>query len=150
MSCDLKNQVQEDMKSAMRAKEVLRLSTIRMLLAAIKQIEIDDRKVLTDSDVELIIIKMIKQRRDSHQQFQAAGRDQLAEKEQAEIVILETYLPEPLSTAEVEQLISDAINNIGASSMRDMGKVMAELKPIMQGRTDMSQVSRQVKEKLEG
>ena len=150
MTTDLKTTIQEDMKSAMRAKQTLRLGTIRMLKAAIKKEEIDRQVTLSDSDIELIIIKMIKQRKDSEQQFLAANRQELAEKEQSEIQVLQEYLPEPLSPDEVNSIISEAIKATGATSMQDMGKVIGKIRPDLQGKADMSQVSQLVKEKLQG
>ena len=136
------------MKDAMRAKDTLRLGTIRMLTAAIKQREVDDRIELKDSDVLSILNKMIKQRRDAEQQFRAANRLDLAEKEAQETIILSTYLPEQLDQAAITTAIENAIKTSGASSMKDMGKVMAILKPALQGRVDFSEVSKQVKEQL--
>ena len=150
MTTNLKTTIQEDMKSAMRAKQTLRLGTIRMLKAAIKKEEIDRQVTLSDSDIELIIIKMIKQRKDSEQQFLAANRQELAEKEQSEIQVLQEYLPEPLSPEEVNSIISEAIKATGATSMQDMGKVIGKIRPDLQGKADMSQVSQLVKEKLQG
>lgn len=145
----LKQQIQNDMKEAMRAKETLRLGTIRMLLAAIKQYEIDGKMALDDSATLAIINKMIKQRRDSIQQFTDAGRDELAEKEQQEIDVLQHYLPEPLSQADIDQAIQEALQQTAASSMKEMGKVMAILKPQLEGRADLAKVSAIIKEKLQ-
>ena len=132
----------------MRAKEKLRLSTIRMTLAAVKQREIDERIELNDDDVLAIITKLVKQRKDSFTQFTEAGRDDLAANEQAEIEVLQTFLPQALSDAEIEAMIAEAVSASGASGMADMGKVMGQLKPKMQGRADMGAVSAKVKAAL--
>ena len=144
----LKARITDDMKTAMRAKEAARLGTIRLLLAAIKQKEIDERIELDDAAVSSIVEKLIKQRRDSISQFQAAGRDDLVAAEQAELVILQAYLPEPLSIAEVEAAVAAAIAESGAASAKDMGKVMGLLKPRLAGRADMGQVSALIKARL--
>ena len=146
----LKDQITEDMKTAMRAKDVDRLGTIRMLLAGIKQREVDERIALTDSDVLAIVDKQIKQRKDSITAFDGAGRTELADKERAEIVVLTTYLPVQLTAAEVDAQITSAVAQSGAKSGADMGKVMAILKPALAGKTDMSKVSALVKIKLQG
>ena len=146
----LKDQITEDMKTAMRAKEVDRLGTIRMLLAAIKQREVDERIVLSDSDVLAIVDRQIKQRKDSITAFDGAGRTELADKERAEIVVLTTYLPAQLTAAEVDSAITAAVAQSGAKSGADMGKVMTILKPVLAGKTDMSKVSALVKIKLQG
>ena len=141
----LQSQIQSDMVAAMREKDSLRLGTIRLLRAAIKQIEIDQQTTLDDDAVLTVINKMVKQRRDSIEQFNKAGRTELAEKEQSEIDILHTYLPEQLSEAEIEAAVKAAIEETGASSMKDMGKLMGILKPKLTGRADMSQVSQKIK-----
>ena len=146
----LKSQVVEDMKTAMRAKDAARLSTIRMLLAAIKQREVDERIELTDADVLTIIDKMIKQRRDSITQFEAGKREDLAAIERAEVALLEDYMPARLADAEIDALIADAIASTGASGIAGMGKVMALLKPKLAGRADMGAVSARIKAKLAG
>jgi uncharacterized protein YqeY len=146
----LKLRITDDMKAAMRAKETARLGTIRLLLAAIKQKEVDERIELDDAAVSSIVEKLIKQRKDSISQFQSAGRDDLVAAEQAELVVLQTYLPEQLSAAEVEAAVSVAIAESGASSARDMGKVMGLLKPRLAGRADMGQVSALIKARLAG
>lgn len=146
----LKARITEDMKSAMRAKETLRLSTIRLLLAAIKQREVDERIELDDAAISSIIEKLIKQRRDSISQFQTAGRQDLVDGEQAELTILQAYLPEPLSPAEVDAAVGAAVAESGASSVKDMGKVMGLLKIRLAGRADMGQVSTLIKAKLAG
>ena len=144
----LKSRVVEDMKTAMRAKDAARLSTIRMLLAAIKQREVDERIELTDADVLAIIEKMIKQRRDSIVQFEAGKRDDLVATERAEIDVLAAYLPERLADAEIDALIAEAITSTGAAGMAGMGKVMAAIKPKVAGRADMGAVSARIKAKL--
>ncbi|MET0681804.1 MAG: GatB/YqeY domain-containing protein [Casimicrobiaceae bacterium] len=146
----LKSQVVEDMKTAMRAKDAARLSTIRMLLAAIKQREVDERIELTDADVLAIIDKMIKQRRDSIAQFEAGKREDLVAAERAEIAVLAAYMPERLADAEIDALIADAIASTGAAGIAGMGKVMAALKPKLAGRADMGAVSARIKAKLAG
>jgi uncharacterized protein YqeY len=144
----LKARVTDDMKTAMRAKDTLRLGTIRLLLAAIKQREVDERIELDDAMVSAIVEKLIKQRKDSISQFQAAGRDDLVNAEQAELLVLQAYLPEQLSAAEVEAAVATAIAESGAASAKDMGKVMALLKPRLAGRADMGQVSALIKNRL--
>ena len=147
---ELKNKITEDMKTAMRAKDTARLGTVRLLLAAMKQKEVDERVVLSDADVLAIIDKMVKQRRESIAQFEKAGRTDLADGEKAEIVVLSTYLPQQLSEAEVGQASAAAIAESGASGAKDMGKVMGLLKSRLAGRTDMGKVSGLVKAKLLG
>ena len=146
----LKARITDDMKTAMRAKEMARLGTIRLLLAAIKQREVDERIELDDAAVSSIVEKLIKQRKDSISQFQVAGRDDLVAAEQAELVVLQAYLPEQLSAAEVEAAVAAAIAESGASSAKDMGKVMGLLKPRLAGRADMGQVSALIKTRLAG
>jgi uncharacterized protein YqeY len=144
----LKAKITDDMKAAMRAHEAARLSTIRMLLAAIKQREVDERIELTDADVLSIIDKMIKQRRDSVSQFEAGKREDLAAAERAEIVVLQGYMPAQLSEAEIDALIAEAIAATGAAGMAGMGKVMGMLKPKLAGRADMGAVSAKIKARL--
>jgi uncharacterized protein YqeY len=144
----LKARITDDMKTAMRAKEMARLGTIRLLLADIKQREVDERIELDDAAVSSIVEKLIKQRKDSISQFQVAGRDDLVAAEQAELVVLQAYLPEQLSAAEVEAAVATAIAESGASSAKDMGKVMGLLKPRLAGRADMGQVSALIKARL--
>lgn len=144
----LKERITEDMKSAMRAGEKERLGTIRLALAAIKQREVDERITLDDGQVLAVLEKMIKQRKEAITQFQAGGRADLVAKESAEVSLLETYLPARLSDAELDALIADAIASAGATSAKDMGKVMALVKSQAQGRADMGVVSARVKEKL--
>ncbi len=146
----LKERVTEDMKVAMRAKETARLSTIRMLLAAAKQREVDERITLSDADVLAIIDKMIKQRRDSITQFEAGGRADLAATERAEIDVLSAYLPSQLSEAEIDALMDAAIASTGAAGVAGMGKVMAALKPQVAGRADVGKVSARLKARLAG
>ena len=147
---ELKNKITEDMKAAMRAKDTARLGTVRLLLSAMKQKEVDERVVLTDADVLAIIDKMVKQRRESIAQFEKAGRKDLADGEKAEIAVLSAYLPQQLSEAEVDAAIAAAIAEAGAVGAKDMGKVMGLLKSRLAGRTDMGKVSGLVKAKLTG
>ncbi|MDD2776106.1 MAG: GatB/YqeY domain-containing protein [Gallionella sp.] len=144
----LKQQITDDMKSAMRAKETARLGAIRLLLAAMKQREVDERIELTDTDIIAIIEKMNKQRRDSINQYEAAGRQELADVEKFEMTVLQNYLPQPLSEAEVMAEIDAAIAATGAVSAQDMGKVMAMVKPKFVGRADMGKVSGWIKARL--
>ena len=144
----LKERITEDMKNAMRAGEKERLGTIRLALAAIKQREVDERITLDDTQVLAVLEKMIKQRREAITQFQAGGRADLVAKESAEVTLLEAYLPARLSDAELDELIVSAIASTGATSAKDMGKVMALVKSQSQGRADMGAVSARVKEKL--
>ena len=141
-------QLKSAQKDAMRAKEKLRLGTIRMALAAVKQREVDERITLTDSDVIALLTKMVKQRKDAATQFADAGRQELADKELAEIEILNDFLPTPLTEEELESLLAAAIEQTGASGMQDMGKVMGMLKPQVQGRTDMGKLSGIIKGRL--
>ncbi len=138
------------MKAAMRARDSARLSTVRLLLAAMKQKEVDERIELADADVLAIIEKMIKQRRESIGQFEKASRQDLADKEKAEIAVLSAYLPQKMGDAEVAAAIAAAVSETGASGIKDMGKVMALLKPRLAGRADMGQVSALVKSRLSG
>jgi uncharacterized protein len=144
----LKDRITEDMKSAMRAGEKERLGAIRLALAAIKQREIDERITLDDGQVLSVLEKMIKQRREAITQFESGGRADLVAKESAEIKVLQQYLPAPLSDAEIEALIAEAVAATGAASMKDMGKVMAAVKPKAQGRTDMGALSARIKQRL--
>jgi len=144
----LRQRIESDMKTAMRAKDKERLGTIRLILAAIKQREIDERITLGDTDILAVLDKMIKQRRDSITQFEQAGRQELADKEAAEVAVIQEYLPAALSDNEVDDLIAEAMTASGAASPQDIGKIMALLKPKLQGRADMGLVSRKVKEKL--
>jgi uncharacterized protein YqeY len=148
----LKARITEDMKAAMRAKDTARLSTIRLLLAAIKQREVDERRDMSDTDVAVIIDKMVKQRRDSITQFEAGKRQDLADLEKAEVTVLKTYMPQQLTDVEIEAEIAVAIAAVHAagapSGPAAMGKVMAELKGKLAGRADMTAVSAKVKAKL--
>jgi uncharacterized protein len=144
----LKDRITEDMKTAMRAGEKDRLATIRLALAAIKQREVDERITLDDTQVLAVLEKMIKQRREAVVQFEAGKRQDLVAKENAEIAVLKGYLPEQMSEAELDALIAAAIASTGATSIKDMGKVMAAVKPKAQGRADMGAVSARIKQKL--
>ena len=144
----LKNRITDDMKTAMRARDAARLSTIRLLLAAMKQKEVDERVELSDADVVTIIDKMIKQRRESIVQFDAGGRPELAAAERSEIAVLQEYMPQPLSDAEIDRLIAAAIASAGVAGPSAMGKVMGALKTELTGRADMTQVAARVKARL--
>ncbi|MGT4068053.1 UNVERIFIED_CONTAM: GatB/YqeY domain-containing protein [Aeromonas hydrophila] len=144
----LKDQLKDQQKLAMLAKDKARLGAIRLLMAEIKQREVDTRVELNDEDILAVVTKMVKQRRDSISQFEAAGRQDLADKESAEIVVLQEFLPQQLTAAEIAALIEQAIAESGAAVMADMGKVMAVLKPKIQGRADVGAVSAQVKTRL--
>ncbi len=144
----LKQQITEDMKTAMRAKETARLGAIRLLLAAIKQREVDERIELTDADVIAVIDKMLKQRRDSIIQFEAAGRQELVDAEKFEVTVLQAYMPQAMDEAEVLAAVMEAIAASGAKSPQEMGKVIALLKPKLAGRADMGKVSALVKARL--
>ncbi|HHI94104.1 MAG TPA: GatB/YqeY domain-containing protein [Gammaproteobacteria bacterium] len=146
----LKQRLTEDMKAAMRSKDKPRLGVVRLVLAAIKQREVDERIDLDDAQVLAVLDKMVKQRRDSVKQFEEAGRQELADQENYEISILQDYLPAALGEAELDTLIAAAIDSAGAESMKDMGKVMAVLKPQVQGRADMGAVSQRIKSRLGG
>ena len=148
VTAGLRQRVESDMKAAMRAKDKDRLGTLRLILAAIKQREIDERITLSPADILAVLDKMIKQRRDSIAQFQQAGRQDLADKETAEVAVIQEYMPAALSETEVDDVIAEAIAASGASSPQDIGKIMGLLKPRLQGRADMGLVSRKVKEKL--
>jgi uncharacterized protein len=144
----LKQQITEDMKTAMRAKDAARLGTIRLLLAAMKQREVDERIELSDADVLFIIDKMIKQRRDSIAQFEAAGRQDLVDAEKFETSVLQGYMPQQMSEAEIASAVEDAVVASGAKSPQEMGKAIALLKPKLAGRADMGKVSALVKARL--
>ncbi len=144
----LKDKIKEDMKTAMREKASARLETIRMLLAAIQRREVDERITLDDIQVLAVIEKLVKQGQESIDQFTQGGRADLADKEKRELALYKSYLPEPLSAAEVDKLIAAAIQESGAVSIKDMGKVVASLKSRLQGRADMGKVSAKVKEIL--
>lgn len=144
----LKDRITEDMKTAMRARETQRLGTIRLLLAAIKQREVDERISLDDAAVLALVEKLIKQRRDSIEQFSKAARTDLVEQERAELAVLNEYMPAPLSESEVDAAITAALDESGAAGMQDMGRVMALLKPRLAGRADIGAVSARVKAAL--
>lgn len=144
----LKTRISEDVKQAMRARDKARLSVLRQIGAAIKQIEVDERVVLDDSGVTAVLDKMAKQRRESLEQYTSAGRDDLAAQERFELEILGEYLPEPLDEAALTALIDEVIASSGAAGMQDMGRVMGELKPRVQGRADMKAVSAAVRSRL--
>ena len=144
----LKTRITDDMKAAMRAREAARLSTIRLILAAIKQREVDERKELTDADVVAVLDKMAKQRKDSITQFEAGNRMDLADAERAELALLLDYLPQRLSDAEIDAAIDAAITRTGAAGAAGMGKVMGVLKSELAGRADLSAVSARVKARL--
>ncbi len=147
-STRLKERITCDMKSAMRAGEKQRLQAIRLILAAIKQREVDQRRELDDDEIVALLDKMAKQRRESISQYQSAGREELAQRERFELDLIHGYLPAALDEAEIETLIAGALKSTGASSMRDMGKVMGILKPKLQGRADLAAVSARVKQLL--
>ncbi len=144
----LKDQITADMKAAMKSGDKARLGVIRLILAALKQVEVDERVELDDTRVLAVLDKMVKQRQDSLEQYRQAGRDELAEQEAFEIEVIRQYLPEPLSDAEIDDLVAQALAETGATSMKEMGKVMGWLKPRLQGRADMGAVSARVKAKL--
>jgi hypothetical protein len=150
MGLDLKTSIAESTKDAMRAKDRARLGVLRLVGAAIKQVEVDERRELSDDDVLGILEKMLKQRRDSKTQFEDAGRAELAAQESFEIDIIESYMPETLSDTELDALIAGAIDTTGAASMKDMGKVMGLLRPDLKGRADMKTVSAKIKACLDG
>ncbi|MGV3001135.1 GatB/YqeY domain-containing protein [Vibrio sp.] len=142
------DQLKEEQKIAMKAKDKARLGTIRLALSAIKQREVDEQITLGDDDILAVLTKMVKQRRDSVTQYEAANRQDLADAEKAEITVLEEFMPQPLSDEEVAALIDKAITDSGAAGMQDMGNVMGVLKPLLQGRADMGKVSGLVRSKL--
>lgn len=144
----LKQRLTDDMKQAMRDRDKPRLGVVRLALAAIKQREVDERIDLDDTQVLVVLDKMVKQRRDSIQQFEAAGRQELADQESFEITVLQEYLPTALSDAEIDELIHQAIESSGAESIKDMGKLMGVLKPQVQGRADIGAVSQKIKARL--
>jgi len=147
-SSALKDQIQDAMKTAMKSGDKERLAVIRLIMSAMKQVEVDERTELDDNRVLGILDKMVKQRRESISQFNAGGRQDLAEKEQAEIGIISDFLPQALSDAEIESIINKAISETGAASMKDMGKVMGIVKPQITGRADMGAVSGKIKSLL--
>lgn len=147
---ELKSRITEDMKDAMRAKDTPRLSALRLLLAAIKQREVDERREQTDADVIAAIDRMLKQRRDSISQFEAAQRHDLADAEKFEVSVLQVYMPQALSEAEIDMIVTEAIARLGVAGPKDMGKLMADLKPRLAGKADMTAVSGLVKARLAG
>lgn len=144
----LKEQIKNDIKEAMRAKEITRRDTLRNIQASIKQIEVDERKEVTDADVEVILAKYLKQREDAKAQFAEAGRDDLVAKEDEEIAIVKSYLPEPLSDEELESILKEIIAQTGAESMKDMGKVMGAAKGAIGSRADGGRINQVVKKLL--
>ena len=148
MASKLKIRIQDDVKTAMRARDKARLGTLRMVTAAIKQLEVDERIELDDQAVVEVLTRLVKQRKDSIEQYGAAGRDDLAAQERSELTLIETYLPQALSADYLEALLGEAMSETGATSMKDMGKVMAWLKPKVQGRADMGALSGAVKGRL--
>ncbi|BAW79398.1 Yqey domain containing protein [Candidatus Nitrosoglobus terrae] len=146
----LKVRLQENVKNAMRVKDKAQLGTLRMIMAALKQVEVDTRESLNDAQIIILLDKMLKQRREAWEQFKAAGREDLAEKEYFEQQIIQNYMPDPLSKDEIEQLIDEAVEQFHAVSIKDMGKIMSALKPRIQGRADMIVVSAQIKVRLAG
>jgi len=146
----LKNRIKDDMKAAMRAKDKDRLKIVRMILAAIKQIEVDERVELDDDRIIVVLDKMLKQRRESIKQFNEAGRTDLSEVEEAEVLVVQDFLPKALTEDEIDAMVVKAVADSGAASIKDMGKVMGILKPQMLGRADMSVVSSVIKAKLAG
>ena len=150
MASELKQRILDDVKASMRAKDKQRLEALRLVTAAIKQLEVDSREELDDTGVLAVLEKMLKQRRDSLKQYTDAGRQDLADQESYEIRVIEAYMPEAIPEAELAALVDAAIAEAGATTMRDMGKVMGLLKPRVQGRADMGAVSGAVKQKLAG
>lgn len=146
----LKQQLTDDMKAAMRARDKARLGVIRLVLAAIKQQEVDNRIELDDAGVLAVLDKMVKQRRESIRQYTDGGRTDLADQEQAEIAVLQDYLPEAMSDAAIQALVEEAVSTTGAESVKDMGKVMGWIKPRAQGRADMGKVSGLIRSRLAG
>jgi uncharacterized protein len=146
----LREQLNEDIKTAMKAREADRLAALRLMLSAVKQREVDERITLDDAGVISVVEKMIKQRKDSIEQFEKAARQDLADKEKFEIGVIQAYLPQQLSQAEIEAIVAEAIAATGAKSAADMGRVMAAVKPRLAGRADMGKVSAAVKAKLAG
>lgn len=147
---NLKDRIKEDVKQAMRAKDQARLDALRMLAAAIQRREVDERITLDDTQVLATIDKLVKQGRESVEQYEKGGRADLAAKEKADIALFQSYLPAALSEVEIDQLIAAAIRDTGAASVKDMGKVMGALKPKLQGRADMAQVGTRIKARLSG
>jgi uncharacterized protein YqeY len=144
----LKERIKNDIKEAMRAKDTVRRDTLRNLSAAIKQIEVDERRELSDADVEAVLMKYIKQREDAIAQFKEAGRDDLVAKDEAEVTLVRTYLPEPMDDAELEATLREIVAEVGAESMKDMGKVMGKAKSVIGSRADGGRISQMVKKLL--
>ena len=145
---NLKEQIKNDIKEAMRAKEVIKRDTLRNIQAAIKQIEVDERRDVSDADIEAILMKYLKQREDAKTQFASAGRDDLVEKENTEIAIVKSYLPEPMDDTELEAILKKIVSDSGANSMRDMGKVMGAAKAAIGSRADGGRINLIVKKLL--
>jgi len=145
---NLKEQIKSDIKDAMRAKDTVKRDTLRNIQASVKQIEVDERRDVTDVDLETIMMKYLKQREDAKTQFADAGRNDLVEKEDAEIAIVKAYLPEPMDDAELESTLKDIIASLGAESMKDMGKVMGEAKSAIGSRADGGRINQMVKKLL--
>ena len=145
---NLKEQIKSDVKDAMRAKEVVKRDTLRNIQAGIKQIEVDERRDVTDADVEAILMKYLKQREDAKAQFSDAGREDLVEKEDAEIAIIKVYLPEPMDDTELESTLKEVMASVGAQSMKDMGKVMGAAKSAIGSRADGGRINQMVKKLL--
>ena len=144
----LKEQIKSDIKDAMRAKETIKRDTLRNIQASIKQIEVDERRDVSDTDIEAIMVKYLKQREDAKMQFGDAGRDDLVEKEDAEIAIIQAYLPEPMDDVELETTLQEVIASVGAESMKDMGKVMGAAKSAIGSRADGGRINQMVKKLL--
>jgi len=144
----LKERIKNDIKEAMRAKDTAKRDTLRNINAAIKQVEVDERRELSDSDVEKILMKYVKQREDAIAQFKEAGRDDLVAKDEAELELVRSYLPEPMDDSELEETLSAIISEVGAQSMKDMGKVMAKAKEVIGSRADGGRISQTVKKLL--
>jgi len=144
----LKQAISDELKTAMRAKDKARVAVLRLIMSEFKRIEVDERIEVDDARALIVLDKMIKQRRDSEQQYRAANRNDLAVQEAYEIGVIQEFLPQPLSDSEIEDLIVSAINTTGAASMADMGKVMGLLKPQVQGRADMGEISKRLKDRL--
>jgi len=144
----LKERIKNDIKEAMRAKDTAKRDTLRNINAAIKQVEVDERRELSDSDVEKILMKYVKQREDAIAQFKEAGRDDLVAKDEAELELVKSYLPEPMDDSELEETLSAIISEVGAQSMKDMGKVMAKAKEVIGSRADGGRISQTVKKLL--
>ena len=145
---NLKEQIKSDIKDAMRAKDTVKRDTLRNIQASVKQIEVDERRDVTDADMEAIMMKYLKQREDAKIQFSDAGRDDLVEKENAEIAIVKAYLPEPMDDAELESVLKDVISSVGAESLKDMGKVMGGAKNAIGSRADGGRINQMVKKLL--